>query len=158
MHLPQSTARVPACVFGFILGCATISLAAAPLQLGPEQLVKAGGADIAGLSYSVPSLVFWNDDNLDDLMTGEGSGKVRVHLNQGTNAAPEFANALTVQSAGTNLTVGSRASPAFADIDRDDLNDLLVGDAEGRLWFYENTGTPSSPALSPRAARCWTAP
>ena len=63
----------------------TILFAAAPivtrayaadllLRLGPEELVQAGGADISVLGYSVPSLADWDNDGLNDLIVGEGSG------------------------------------------------------------------------------------
>ncbi len=41
----------------------------------------------------------------------------------------------------------SRGAPAFADIDSDGDNDLFVGDGEGRIRFYPNLGTPTSPSF-----------
>lgn len=39
------------------------------------------------------------------------------------------------------------APPAFADIDADHDMDLFLGDYEGNIHFYENTGTPTTPAF-----------
>ena len=44
------------------------------LNLGPERLVEADGVVIQLPGYSVPSFVDWNDDNLKDLLIGEGGG------------------------------------------------------------------------------------
>jgi len=94
------------------------------------------------------SEVDWNNDGRVDLLAGGASGYVYVYVNQGTNAAPDFATGLTVQSAGSALKVSARSSPVFADLDRDGLNDLLTGDMDGKLWFYKNTGSPSTPAFA----------
>lgn len=40
------------------------------------------------------------------------------------------------------------ARPAFGDLDGDGDGDLLIGDQDGRLHFYRNTGTPDSPVWS----------
>lgn len=80
------------------------------LDLGAEELVQAGGMDIDVPGYSVPSFVHWNDDGLEDLVVGEGSGtftpKVRVYLNGGTAGAPQFSTYFYAQSDGSDLTVG----------------------------------------------------
>ena len=79
------------------------------LNLGPEELVQAGGTNIAVPGYSVPSFAHWDDDGLKDLVVGEGSGsytgKVRVYLNTGTASAPEFSTHFYAQSDGFDLTV-----------------------------------------------------
>jgi hypothetical protein len=277
MHPSKRPQLLCACAAVCALAGFPAALSATAPQLGPERFVQAGGADITGLAYSVPSLVDWNGDNLPDLMTGEGSstgkvrvylntgqpgapafaafpsansfyvqsngatlsvtgggclgafprmwdetnrkdllvgtsdgyvklyhntgtstsptydagaylqagptgqktninvsaraacsgvdwnsdgvldlligdgnGNVRVLLNQGTNAAPNLATAVMLQANGATLSVGSRASPAFADLDHDGLKDLLIGDASGRLGFYKNTGTAASPAFAAR--------
>ncbi len=66
---------------------------AGAIDLGPEEIVDANGVDIIVPGYSVPSFEDWNNDLLKDLIVGEGSpsvGKVRVYLNVGTEADPQF--------------------------------------------------------------------
>ena len=79
------------------------------LNLGPEELVQAGGINVDVPGYSVPSFVHWNDDGLKDLVVGQGSGtssgKVRVYLNTGTASDPQFSTYFFAQSGGSDLTV-----------------------------------------------------
>ncbi len=79
-----------------------------PLNLGPEELVQANGADIKVPGYSVPSFVDWNNDKLKDLVIGEGGGsgdaRVRVYINVGTESDPQFSDYFYVQSEGSDLT------------------------------------------------------
>lgn len=81
--------------------------AAADLYLGPEELVQADGADIQVSGWSVPSFVYWDGDDLKDLVVGEGGnpGKVRVYLNAGTSSAPQFTAYFYAQSGGADLEV-----------------------------------------------------
>ena len=82
------------------------TVAADELDLGPEELVQAGGADLWVPGYSVPSFVHWNDDHLPDLLVGQGSFldtvKARVYLNEGTLEAPSFSSFFYVQSNGSD--------------------------------------------------------
>ncbi|MCP4247365.1 MAG: hypothetical protein GY778_09990 [bacterium] len=79
------------------------------LALGPEQIVQAGGTDLAVPGYSVPSLVFWDGDDRLDLIVGEGSGssaaKVRMYLGVGQPCAPEFSAFSYAQSSVGDLVV-----------------------------------------------------
>ena len=46
--------------------------AAADLYLGPEELVQADSVDIQVPGWSVPSFVYWDGDDLKNLVVGEG--------------------------------------------------------------------------------------
>ena len=87
---------------------APVSLPAYELRFGDEELVQAGGSDLAVFGYSVPSLVHWDGDGLPDLIVGEGdgitAGKVRVYLNGGTPIAPQFGSFAYAQSLGADLS------------------------------------------------------
>ena len=42
------------------------------INLGPEEILKAGGQEIVVPGYSVPSFEDWNNDGREDLIVGEG--------------------------------------------------------------------------------------
>ena len=123
------------------------------LYLGAEQLIEANGADIDVPGYSVPSTADWNNDGLEDLIVGEGSGtatpKVRVYLNYGAAANPQFYTFFYAQSAGADLTVtGGGCLGLFPRVlywDADSRKDLLVGLADGTVRIYLNDNTDDDP-------------
>jgi hypothetical protein len=126
------------------------------LNLGAEQLVQAGGVDIAVNGYSVPSYVDWNNDGLEDLISGEGGGgysdgKVRVYLNSGTAANPQFTTYSYAQSNGSDLVLSASgclgAFPRLAYWDGDARKDLLIGHTDGTVRLYLNTGTDENPTF-----------
>jgi hypothetical protein len=45
----------------------------------------------------------------------------------------------------SNIDVGDDSTPRFCDIDGDGDYDLFIGTRAGTIWFYLNTGSPSSP-------------
>jgi hypothetical protein len=81
--------------------------ARAYLQYGAETCVQADGIDINVGSYSVPTVVDWNEDGLKDLIVGEGGsidkGKVRVYPNVGSNEAPAFTDFVYARQAEGDL-------------------------------------------------------
>jgi hypothetical protein len=125
------------------------------LNLGPEEIIQANGADIQVPGYSVPSFVDWNNDNLQDLVIGQGSGfgdaKVRVYLNVGTEAEPAFADYFYAQSEGSDLTCPASGCmgcfPRVVYWDADTRKDLLVGQADGTVKIFLNNGTDSEPVF-----------
>ena len=56
--------------------------------------------------------------------------------------------------AGSNpvagIDVGDASAPTFADLDNDGDLDLVVGEWDGDLLYYENTGTPNQPNFTER--------
>ena len=125
------------------------------LNIGPEEIIQANGVDIQVPGYSVPSFVDWNNDNLQDLVIGEGSGfgdaKVRVYLNVGTESEPAFADYFYAQSEGSDLTcLASGCMGCFPRVvywDADIRKDLLVGQADGTVKIFLNNGTDSEPVF-----------
>jgi len=128
-------------------------LSASVLNLGPQELVQAKGSDIQVAGYSVPCLADWNNDGLADLVIGEGgsgsSGKVRIYLNGGTSADPQFSDYFYAKSNGADLAVPASGClgcfPRVLDWNADERKDLLVGLGDGTVKIYLNTGTDESP-------------
>lgn len=104
------------------------------VDLGPGASVHPAFADI-------------DDDGDLDLFIGLHSGSIAYFENIGSGSNPTFA------APGTNpfsLTdVGEHAAPTFVDIDDDDDLDALVGESSGSTHYFENIGTPASPAFAP---------
>ena len=125
------------------------------LNLGPEELVHTDGLAITVGGYSVPSFADWNNDNLKDLIVGEGGGygdaKVRVHLNVGTESSPQFSDYFYVQSNGFDLTCPAAGClgcfPRAVYWDADARKDLLIGQADGSVKVFLNTGTDEAPTF-----------
>jgi WD40 repeat protein len=130
-------------------------LSASVLNLGPQELVQAKGSDIQVPEYSVPCLADWNNDGLADLVIGEGgsgnSGKVRIYLNGGTSADPQFTDHFYAQSKGADLTVPASGClgcfPRVLDWNADERKDLLVGLGDGTVKIFLNTGTDENPTF-----------
>lgn len=136
-------------------GSGTMRDSSGDLDFGAEEFVQAGGTDIVVLGYSVPSFVYWDGDDLKDLIVGEGGnddpGKVRVYLNVGTSSQPEFGGFFFAQSEGADLTVpGGGCQGAFPRLvywDRDGRKDLIIGKADGTVDLFLNNGSDDQPTF-----------
>lgn len=137
---------------------ASVSAEEFALNFGPEEIIQADGNDIVVPGYSVPSLVDWNNDGLQDLVTGEGGAigtvapaKVRVYLNRGTEAQPVFKDFFYVQAAGQDLTLTPEGCmgcfPRVVDWDEDGRQDLLVGVSDGTVRIYMNIADNNNPSF-----------
>lgn len=135
--------------------CGGPSVLGHTLDFGPEEIVQAAGSDLRVLGYSVPSYVDFNNDGRKDLVVGEGGagslGKVRVYLNEGTAAAPQFSGFSYVQSEGGDLVVPAigclGAFPRVAYFDADRRKDLVVGQADGTVKVFVNVGSDDQPTF-----------
>ena len=128
------------------------------LNLGHQELIHADGVVIEVPGYSVPSFVDWNNDNLNDLVIGEGGGysagdaKIRVYLNVGTESNPLFSNSFFYASSkGIDLTCPAAGCmgcfPRVVYWDADELKDLLVGQADGNIKLFLNIGSDTNPTF-----------
>lgn len=85
-----------------------------------------------------------------DMVSGEGSGRLRYYENTGNASSAIFAERTGAQNPLNGFDVGSDSSPGFVDADSDGDWDLFVGGQDGKVSFFENTGNSSSPSFTER--------
>jgi hypothetical protein len=78
-----------------------------------------------------------NDSDLD-LYIGDYYGNIKVFINDGTGI---FSSAADLQADGINIDVGVFATPFFADIDGDSDLDLYIGEYNGSIKVFINSGS-----------------
>ena len=107
---------------------------------------------VSTYNVSVPAFADLDGDGDMDLLVGEYYGAMQYFQNTGSMSNPQFAAPVT-NPFGLTSTY-SLAAPAFADLDDDGDLDLLVGEYEGSMKYFLNSGS----ALSPQFEPPWTNP
>jgi hypothetical protein len=107
--------------------------------------------DLAGLSGLgkrglFPSVCDWDQDGVADLACGCSDGTLlflkglRIDADSAVFSAPELN--------WKGIDVGENSAPACYDLDKDQLPDLIIGERNGNLNWYRNTGTIGNPAFA----------
>ncbi|MBI4062291.1 VCBS repeat-containing protein [Candidatus Gottesmanbacteria bacterium] len=93
---------------------------------------------------SAPAFVDVDADGDLDLFIGEDAGNINFYRNTGSATAPVF----TLDTATlAGIDIGTESTPAFIDIDADGDQDIFIGEYDGTLNFYRNTGSATSPTF-----------
>ena len=120
----------------------------------PDFTQRAGAAnpfdDIAMGSWSTLALADLDGDGDLDLAVGIDDGDVRYYENAGTSANPDFIQRTGETNPLHNINAGSYTAPEFVDIDNDDDFDLVIGSGREGIFYFENTGTATSPSFTQR--------
>ncbi len=112
-------------------------------------LIQVGGVALDAGDYSTPWTNDWNQDGLIDLLVGASDGKVRLYINVGSNANPTFnTTGYVVLASAAQLDVGDRSFPNVEDMNGDGIKDLISGEINGKVYYYQNNGTNQNPALA----------
>ncbi|MFV1950830.1 MAG: C25 family cysteine peptidase [Nitrospinota bacterium] len=101
-------------------------------------------------SYGLPALADLDDDGDYDLLLGETDGICYGYRNTGTRSSPVWSAETSWNT--PNVGGGGDAAPAFADLDNDGDLDLMIGEEDGNINAYENTGGPSGPVWTVKTA------
>ena len=100
--------------------------------------------------WSTLALADLDGDGDSDLAVGTNDGDIPYYENTGTELNPKFALRTGTSSPLNNIVAGSYNSPVFVDVDNDDDFDLVVGNRDGGILYFENTGTTTEPGFMPR--------
>ena len=116
---------------------------------GPAFAAKATdpfGLNSTNLPFSTPAFADLDNDGDLDMMVGEYWGNFYYFQNTGTSSSPAF-TAKVINPFGLT-DIGKNSAPAFADMDADGDLDMMSGDRFGNFYYFQNTGTNSSPAFA----------
>lgn len=114
----------------------------APVESNPFGLMSVGSE----LGYrSSPTFADLDGDGDLDAFIGEYQGAIRFFENIGTSSSPSFIKDVANQFSLTD--VGYHSVPTLADLDGDGDLDAFIGEKYGTIQYFENTGTPNSPAF-----------
>ena len=89
-----------------------------------------------------------NGDNKQDLIMGMLNGSIKYYQNIGTYSNPIYTEKTDSNNPFNDINVGTRAKPTFADINGDGKLDLVVGETDNNLNYYQNTGAFANPVYT----------
>ncbi|RNE89306.1 VCBS repeat-containing protein, partial [Marichromatium sp. AB32] len=96
-----------------------------------------------GMLLATPVLTDLNDDGRIDAFVSYYNGKFMYFQNTGSPTQPDFVTFDSPSLPFMDLWV----YPALADIDGDDLFELLVGNSDGDIFLFENIGSATAPSF-----------
>ena len=114
------------------------------------ELIDDDYASISGIGldeYLFPTFGDLDNDGDEDMIIGDKSG--HHHYFENTAGEGNIANFIVsslqmTTSDGEELDPGQWVSPQLYDLDNDGDLDLIVGERNSNINYYENTGSPSS--------------
>ncbi len=95
---------------------------------------------------SYPTFADLDNDGDYDLLIGRDLATLVYYKNNGNNKIPSWVQNGSVFSGVESTTYWK--DPVLADLDKDGDFDLLYGTADGDLYYYQNTGTPTAPVFA----------
>ena len=118
--------------------------------IAPAFIARTGpfnGVDVG--SFCRPSFADLDGDGELDAVVGAYDGNLRYFRNT-TPPAPDFAEQTGAANPLNTVDVGAFSTPSFADLDGDGDLDAVVGEYDGTLRYFENTGSAIAPAFTAR--------
>ena len=114
------------------------------LKLRDNNFGTFSAENINNLSIAVADM---NADGKLDIVAGNDKGEIKFYRNTSTSnntLSPTFSlsnNAFT----GFNIDIGNFSSPDIVDINKDGLQDLIIGRFDTIISYYQNNGTATNP-------------
>jgi hypothetical protein len=100
-------------------------------------------------SASAAFAVDWDQNGTLDLIVGTVGGEVFFIPNEGKGKELAFGVPRKLKLEGEHTKDLRDVAPVVVDWDGDGKLDLLLGDQEGRVLWFRNTGTANEPKLAP---------
>ena len=91
-----------------------------------------------------PSFGDLDGDGDSDLIIGDQEGMLHYYINEAGTGNPSvfvLQPSFVADSDGADLDVGQNATPQIFDVNDDGKNDLIIGELNGCVNYYENIGT-----------------
>lgn len=114
------------------------------LAFKPPKTIKVSNRDIDAGFCSCPIIGDWNNDGGMDLIVGNKDGKINIFLNIKTwpGEEPLFNASFNVRGQQPHdLLQGEYSVPFVVDWDSDGKKDLIIGDVDGYVTYFRNSGT-----------------
>ncbi|MEM6724225.1 MAG: T9SS type A sorting domain-containing protein [Bacteroidota bacterium] len=105
-----------------------------------------GGMMGLGLNGLAPAFGDLDNDNDLDMLVGAQNGKLYYLENEDIGDGLAVFN--TVQPNYQDIDVGLFSTPFIVDITRNNTLDLIIGERQGNLNYFENTGTLTNPVFT----------
>ncbi|MCK1333300.1 tandem-95 repeat protein [Bradyrhizobium sp. CW9] len=124
-------------------GASTLMSPSFAEQTGPANPFN--GIDVGNASR--PALADLDGDGDLDAVVGNQAGTLSYFLNTGTSSAPLFVQQTGAANPFNGIAVSSWSTPTFADLDGDGDRDLILGENDGRLFYFQNVGSANAPVF-----------
>ena len=96
----------------------------------------------AGGNFSTPVAADLDKDGLLELLVGQGDGTMIDYEQTATNGAfSTSGTVITLFSDGSTIDVGLYAKPTVSDLDGDGLQEIIVGEENGKVLLYEQNSS-----------------
>ena len=101
-------------------------------------------------NYTGPAFVDIDNDGDMDCFIGQQYGHILYFKNTGTSSSSIFTSQSGSDNPFNGVDIGKHSKPSFLDIHNDGDMDCFFGERYGVIYYFENTGTSSSPTFTQR--------